>query len=80
MYQKSDVCKKIHTLFPDVGECGKDINVKYESGKKAWTIDLVKGNNRFKTHIDPEDVDKCLIGGKCFGLGFMVSQLRTYIK
>jgi len=80
MYQKSDVCDKIHTIFPDVGECGKDIKVEYESGKKAWAVDLKKGDKSFKTYVDPEDIDTCLIGGKCFGLGFMVSQLRSYYK
>jgi len=30
MYDKNELCEKIKTLYPDIGECNIDLNVDYD--------------------------------------------------
>ena len=80
MVNKHELCEKIRLLFPDIGECGIDVSVDYNTDKKAWVVDLKKGSNQLKTHLEPEEVDQCLIGEKCISLGIQVAQLKQNIK
>jgi hypothetical protein len=42
MYDKNELCEKIRALYPDIGECGIDVNVEYDEDQKAWVVDLKK--------------------------------------
>ena len=35
MYSKDELCKKITDIYPEIGECGIDIDVRYDDEKKA---------------------------------------------
>jgi len=35
MYDNNELCEKIKSIFPDVGECGMDVDVDYDSNKKV---------------------------------------------
>ncbi len=79
MLESQDICQKINTLFPEVGEFGKDIHVNFDSEKIFWVVDLKHKNRHLKTYVDSEDVDSCLVGGKCLGLGIEIAQLKDNI-
>lgn len=79
MYDKEMLCRKIREIYPDVGECGIDVNVEYDKEKKAWVIDLKKDRHKLKTYLDPEDADSCMAGRQCIGLGVQISQLKDNI-
>ncbi|MBU1344882.1 MAG: hypothetical protein KKE44_17495 [Proteobacteria bacterium] len=80
MYNKTQLCEKIRSIYPDIGDCGIDINVNYDKDNKAWAVNLKKGNHQLKTYLDPEDANICMEGKQCIGLGLQISQLKDNIK
>ena len=80
MYDKDTLCRKIKEVFPDIGTCGIDVAVDYDTEKKAWAIDLKRGAQRLKTYLEPEDADTCMAGRQCIGLGLQIAQLRANIE
>ncbi len=80
MLNKEELCKKIKSIYPDIGECGIDVTVDYDDMKKAWVVDLKKDNHELKTYLEPEDADLCINGKQCIGLGIQIAQLRSNIK
>ncbi len=38
MHDKKELCEKIRSIYPDIGECGIDVDVEYDEAKKAWTV------------------------------------------
>jgi hypothetical protein len=79
MINKSELCEKIKSIYPDIGECGVDITVDYNESEKAWVVDLKKGTHELKTFLEPEEADLCMAGRQCVGLGIQIGQLRSNI-
>ncbi|MCG6893364.1 MAG: hypothetical protein LJE65_07130 [Desulfobacteraceae bacterium] len=80
MIDKAELCDKIRELYPDIGECGIDVDVEYDEAQKAWVVDLKKGGQRLKTYLEDNDADSCMLGKKCVGLGIEIAQLRGNIE
>jgi hypothetical protein len=80
MIDKKTLCDKIRQLYPDIGECGIDVNVEYDAGQKSWVVHLKKDHHKLKTFLEDGDAEKCLLGQKCVGLGIEIAQLRTNIE
>lgn len=80
MHDKKRLCEKIKGIYPDIGECGIDVNVEYDQKKKAWIVDLKKDNHELKTHLEVEEADQCMEGKQCISLGLQIAQLRTNIE
>ena len=80
MYSKEALCQKIKALYPEIGQCGIDVKVDYDEGKKAWTVDLKKETHHLKTYLEPEDANLCMEGKQCVSLGIQVAQLVSSIK
>ena len=80
MQDKKELCEKIRSIYPDIGECGIDVDVEYDEAKKAWIVDLKKGELELKTHLELQEVDDCMEGKQCVSLGIQISQLRTNIE
>jgi hypothetical protein len=80
MHDKKDLCEKIKSIYPDIGECGIDVDVDYDAGKKSWVVDLKHGAQELKTHLEPEDADDCMEGKECVYLGTQIAQLVGNIK
>lgn len=80
MIDREKLCAKIVELYPDIGECGIDVDVDYDEAKKAWIVDLKKGSFELKTHLEDDDADQCMLGRQCVGLGIEIAQLRGNIE
>lgn len=80
MYDKETLCNKIRQVFPDIGECGIDVKVNYDEDKKAWAVDLKRGERHLKTFLEPQDADTCMDGKQCVGLGLQIAQLKDNIQ
>ncbi len=76
MYSKETLCKKITEVFPDIGTCGIDLTVDYDSSQKAWVVDLQKGGHHLRTFLDIPEADTCMEGKQCVSLGLQINQLR----
>jgi len=80
MIDKKELCDKIRRLYPDIGECGIDVDVEYDQGEKTWVVHLKKDNQKLKTFLEERDAEKCMLGQKCVGLGIEIAQLRANIE
>jgi hypothetical protein len=80
MYNKEALCQKITEIYPEIGQCGIDINVWFDDEKKAWVVDLVKESHELKHYLDLPEADGCMEGSKCVPLGLEIAQLRKNIK
>jgi hypothetical protein len=79
MYDKAELCEKIRTIYPDIGECGIDIDVDYDQDQKSWIVYLKKDKHELKTFLEESDAERCLLGEKCVGLGIEIAQLKANI-
>jgi hypothetical protein len=77
---KELLCEKIRSLYPEIGECGIDVDVDWSADKKRWIVDLKKDQHELTTHLEPEEADDCMEGNKCVSLGIQISQLKDNIQ
>lgn len=76
MVDKAKLCEKIRSIYPDIGECGIDIDVDYDEDKQSTVIHLRKDNKKVKHYLPDEDAEACLAGKQCVALGVEIAQLR----
>lgn len=80
MHDKAELCDKIRSLHPEIGECGIDLNVDWNDEKNTWIVDLKKDKHELKTHLEPEDANGCMDGKQCVSLGLQIAELRSNIE
>ena len=80
MHDKDELCNKIKSIYPDIGECGIDVDVKYDESQKAWVVDLKKDQVELKTFLEPDEANQCMDGKQCVSLGMQIAQLRSNIE
>lgn len=76
MIDNAELCAKIKSIYPDIGECGIDIDVDYDEQKQSTVVYLRKGNKEVKHYLPDEDAEACIAGKQCVALGVEVAQLR----
>ncbi len=76
---KNELCDKIRSLYPEIGECGIDVNVDYDDANDRWTVYLKKDKKELKTFLEPGDADLCIKGKQCVSLGIEINQLKDSI-
>lgn len=74
MYDKKQLCEKILQLYPDIGQCGIDMDVQYDKAQKSWVVYLKKGHQTVKHFLPGEDADLCMDGKQCVSLGLEIAQ------
>jgi hypothetical protein len=79
MHNKKELCRKITEIYPEIGECGIEVDVTHDDKKKAWIVDLKKDNHELKHHLEYPDADDCLEGKQCVSLGLEIAQLKKNI-
>lgn len=80
MYEKKELCEKITSIYPEIGECGIDVDVTYDEDFKRWIVFLKKDKKSLKTYLEPGDVDLCMEGKQCVSLSIEVNQLKDSIE
>ena len=80
MIDKSELCEKIRSIYPDIGECGIDVDVEYNEDQKAWTVELKKDNHELKTFLEDSDAELCMLNKHCVSLSIQIAQLRGNIE
>jgi hypothetical protein len=70
------LCEKIKSIYPDIGECGIDIDVDYDEEKQSTVVTLCKGDKTVKHYLPDADADACMAGKQCVALGVEIAQLR----
>lgn len=79
MYTKDELCRKIVEIYPEIGECGIDVDVVHDEQKKVWVVDLKKAGHELKHHLEYPDADDCVEGKQCVSLGLEIAQLKKNI-
>jgi hypothetical protein len=79
MYDKKELCEKIRELYPDIGECGIDVDVDYDEAQKSWTVNLKKDQIQLKHFLEDQDAELCMEGKQCMSLGLEIAQLKDNI-
>jgi len=80
MYSDQELCSKITAIYPEIGECGINIEVEHDDEKKVWVVDLKKGDHELKHYLEYPDADNCMEGKQCVSLGLEIAQLRKNIE
>jgi len=80
MYSDQELCRKITEMYPEIGECGINVEVQHDDQKKVWIVDLKKGSHELKHHLEYPDADNCMDGKQCVSLGLEIAQLRKNIE
>ena len=80
MLDGKEICRKITEMYPEIGECGIDIEVTLNQGQKVWVVDLKKGGHELKHHLEYHDADDCMKGKQCVALGLEIAQLKKNIQ
>jgi hypothetical protein len=76
---KQELCEKIRSIYPDIGECGIDVDVGYDKDNERWTVYLKKDKKALKTFLEPDDARLCMEGQQCVSLGIEINQLKDSI-
>jgi len=79
MYDKNELCKKIKEIYPEIGECGIELDVTFDPLKNVWIVDLKKDAHELKHHLEIPDADLCIEGKQCVSLGLEIAQLKKNI-
>lgn len=80
MVDKAELCNKIREIYPDIGECGIDVDVDYDQEQDRWVVNLKKDRHQLKTFLEEGDAELCLTGKQCIGLSIEIAQLRSNIE
>ena len=80
MIDKAQLCQKIMEIYPDIGECGIDVDVTYNEEQKRWEVDLKKEHHHLKTFLEDGDAELCLSGRQCVSLGIEIAQLKDSVE
>ena len=76
MYSKIQLCDKIKTLYPDIGQCCIDVDAEHDKSSNYWVVFLKKGEKLVKHFLPAKDADMCMDGKQCVGLGIDIAQFR----
>lgn len=80
MMTREELCTKIETIYPEIGQCGIDLDVEWEEQKGVWVVDLKSGDRELTTHLENTDAEACMQGKQCVALGLQIAQLKTNIE
>ena len=80
MHDKEELCNKILEIYPEIGECGIDINAEWDESKNSWVVDLKKEGHELKTYLGPQDADGCIEGKQCVSLGLQIAKLKSNVE
>lgn len=80
MYNELELCKKIVEMYPEIGECGIDVDVAHDEQKNIWIVNLKKEEQELKHFLEYPDADSCMEGKQCVSLGLEIAQLRKNIE
>lgn len=80
MYNELELCEKIIEMYPEIGECGIDVDVEHDEQKKTWIVSLKKEEHGLKHFLEYPDANNCMEGKQCVSLGLEITQLRKNIE
>ena len=74
MLNKTELCNKIHEIYPEMGDCDKDLNVLWDRERNVWEVNFTRDGHRIKHYLEDADAAPCMEGKQCIGLGIEFGQ------
>ena len=78
MHDPNELCGKIKDIYPEIGECGGDVEVEFDANKNAYSVELKRGKKNLRTYLESDN--SCMEGERCVSIGVQVSQLVDNIE
>jgi hypothetical protein len=79
-HDSNELCNKIKSIYPEIGECDINVKVDFDAEQDAYVVDLEQGEHKLKTYLEHEDADACMDGKQCVNLGVDIAQLKDRIN
>lgn len=77
---REELCTKIETLYPELGQCWIELGVEWDETKRAWVVDLMSGGRELITYLENTDAEACMLGEQCLALGVQIAQLKSNLE
>ncbi len=77
---KKELCEKIQQIYPDIGQCGINLDAHYDEEKKRWVVHLEREGKSLETYLEDDDIKACMDGRQCVALGIQIGELTRDIK
>jgi hypothetical protein len=74
MEHREEVCSIIHQIHPNIGDCDRDLSVKWDENMGVWEVDFRKNGQKIKHYLESEDIVACVDRKQCVGLGIEFAQ------
>ena len=79
MINKNFLCEKIKSIYPDIGECGIDIDVGYDATKQSTIVTLCKGAKTVR-HYLPDAVSPSNEHDYGYGAGIALRVIAPTVR
>lgn len=76
MMNQADVCERIVSLYPDMGDCGDDISITWDRENEAWAVDFSIDGQQIRHYLEDDDAAACVLGRQCIGMGIEFGQFH----
>lgn len=77
MHDKEALCERMKYLLPDLGECGIDFHLDWDSEKEKWMVTIWKNEKKVTTWIDENEADMCMDNKICVGLLSEIAKFKA---
>lgn len=77
MVDKAELCDKIISIYPDIGVCGVNIDVDYDTEQASWVVHLNNDKRQIKHFLPDIDAEACMNGKQCISLAVEIGQFRS---
>ena len=74
MVKKTELCQKLFEIYPELGECNRNMAVGWDEQNKAWAVDFKLKGQPVRHYLEDADAAACVIGRQCVGLGIEFGQ------
>ena len=74
MVKKTELCQKLSEIYPELGECDRNMAVGWDEQNEAWAVDFKLNGQPVRHYLEDADAAACVIGRQCVGLGIEFGQ------
>lgn len=74
MINRTQVCKKITEIYPELGECDHNLAVTWDDENSAWAVDFKLEGQPVRHYLEDADATACVVGKQCVGMGIEFGQ------
>ena len=74
MVNQTQLCKKISEIYPELGDCDRNMVVNWDDDNQAWAVDFKLHGQPVRHYLEDADAAACVLGRQCVGVGIEFGQ------